>query len=109
MRVLQGLSGYGAVTFEGVQAQGFYLHAPRPGGISMRSYQRTQKFREEASFVVHAGLAGQHGVSFESVRYPGWYLRRVHGRVKLSRFTRVRRFRLDATWKLEQAMFKPRT
>lgn len=103
-RIMPGLTGYGTVSFESVHKQGFYLHPATNFLVEMNPMQRSDHYRKVASFIVHTGLAGKNGVSFESVRYPAFYLRRASGRVVLSRRVRFRRFRIDATWRLESAM-----
>ncbi len=103
-RVMPGLSGYGTVSFETVYKQGFYMHPATNFLVEMNSMRRSEHYRKVASFIVHTGLAGKDGVSFESVRYPGYFLRRASGRVVLSRRARFRRFRIDATWRLESAL-----
>lgn len=103
-RIMPGFTGYGTISFEIVYKQGYYMHPATNFLVHMNPIQRSDHYRKIASFVVHTGLAGKNGVSFESVRYPGYFLRRASGRVVLSRRARFRRFRLDATWKLESAV-----
>lgn len=95
-RMVAGLFGPGAVSFESVNQPGWYLRhsgfqlvlAPNDGSAG---------FRADASFLRTPGLADSNWDSFQSVNYPDRYLRHSNMQLSLTQISTVLD-RSDATF-----------
>lgn len=94
--IVPGLAGSG-ISFRSVNFPDRYLrHAW--GRLRLNTYDGTDLFKADATFLPTEGLADRSLVSFESLNYRGAYLRHRNGEFWLDPFVEDQLYRSDATF-----------
>ncbi|TDD63429.1 alpha-arabinofuranosidase [Kribbella antibiotica] len=98
-KVVPGLAGSGAVSFESTNFPGYYLRH-RDNELWVQRNDGTALFHNDASFTQRPGLAANSALSYESLNFPGRYLRHTNGLMYLQTPADAQA-RADATFVLE--------
>ncbi|WP_240941396.1 AbfB domain-containing protein [Paenibacillus sp. HB172176] len=74
-RVVPGLGSSSGVSLESINFPGYFMRVNSSNKVVLEPYSDSSAYKNDATFILHAGWADSSKISFESYSHSGYYVR----------------------------------